>query len=151
MGVKENLKVRATEVATTCACQGLRRSARALTQVYDHILAPVGVKATQLPILVALEVAGPVPLTPVAEGLVMDRTTLTRNLRGLQERGLVIVKGASDRRVRLLALTDEGREALEKALDLWEVAQARVKDSFGEDRLGGLLDELSQLTSTVRS
>jgi DNA-binding MarR family transcriptional regulator len=151
VGKKQELKARATEVAHTCACQGVRRSARAITHVYDRTLSPLGVKATQLPILVALEVAGPVPLTPLAEGLVMDRTTLTRNLRALQEQNLVRVKPGSDRRVKLLALTEQGRELLDEALDLWESAQGQVKQSFGEERLVGLLDELSHLTDAVRS
>jgi DNA-binding MarR family transcriptional regulator len=151
MADRRSLQVLCNEAAQTCACQGVRRSARTVTQLYEHVLAPVGLKATQLPILVALELHGPVPLSPVAEGLVMDRTTLTRNLRALQKKNLVTVMTGNDRRVRLLALTEQGRETLEEALQLWKRAQAEVKSTYGERRLEGLLNELAVLTETIRS
>jgi DNA-binding MarR family transcriptional regulator len=87
----------------------------------------------------------------VAEGLVMDRTTLTRNLRALQAKNLVTVSSGSDRRVRLLALTRQGRKVLAEALKLWKVAQAEVKTSFGDERLDDLLGELSALTQRIRT
>jgi DNA-binding MarR family transcriptional regulator len=148
---RKALKILCNEVGQNCACQGVRRSARTITQLYDHALAPVGLKATQLPILVALELHGPVPLSPVAEGLVMDRTTLTRNLRALQAKNFVTVSSGSDRRVRLLALTRQGRKLLAEALKLWKVAQAEVKTSFGDERLDDLLGELSALTQRIRT
>ena len=135
----------------SCACHGVRRSSRTLTQLYDQTLAPAGVKATQLPILVALELAGPVALTPVADGLFMDRTTLTRNLRALLESDLINVRAGKDRRVRLLELTDRGRDVLEQALELWKVAQEKVLENFGQERLTVLLGELSLLTQRVRA
>ncbi|MEX2553775.1 MAG: MarR family winged helix-turn-helix transcriptional regulator [Actinomycetota bacterium] len=139
------------EVMRSCACQGVRRSARALTQYYDRALSPIGLKATQFPILVALEVAGPVPLSPLADALVMDRTTLTRNLKALEERDLVRVEEGQDRRVRLLSLTSEGRSLLADALAIWQVTQASVKDNFGADRLDDLMGELHHLTGSVRA
>lgn len=145
------LKNLCSEVMVGCACQGVRRSARALTQRYDHALSPIGLKATQFPILVALELAGPVPLSLLADALVMDRTTLTRNLKALQERDLVSVEEGKDRRVRLLALTPEGRTVLEQALEIWKVAHASVKNNFGANRLDSLLGELAVLTGSVRN
>ena len=139
-----------SEVMRNCACQGVRRSARALTQYYDHALSPIGLKATQFPILVALEVAGPVPLSPLADALVMDRTTLTRNLKALQERELVKVEEGEDRRVRLLSLTAKGRSLLTDALRIWQVTQTSVQDNFGADRLDNLMGELHHLTGSVR-
>lgn len=151
MSDKTVLKKLCSDVMHGCACQGVRRSARALTQHYDHALSPIGLKATQFPILVALELAGPVPLSPLADELVMDRTTLTRNLKALQEQDLVSVEEGEDRRVRLLNLTAEGRMVLEQALELWKVAQASVQERFGAGRLDNLLGELTLLTGSVRN
>ncbi|MEX2551682.1 MAG: MarR family winged helix-turn-helix transcriptional regulator [Actinomycetota bacterium] len=114
-------------------------------------MSPIGLKATQFPILVALELAGPVPLSPLADALVIDRTTLTRNLNSLQERELVNVEEGNDRRVRLLSLTAAGRQVLAQAMEVWKVSQASVKDSFGADRLEHLLGELGNLTASVRN
>src|SRR4051794_29574684 len=92
-----------------CACNALRQAAREMTQRYERALAPSGVKATQFPILVALGAGDAIPLTPLADALALDRTTLTRNLRILQGRGLVTVAGVQqDGRMRMVGITDEG-------------------------------------------
>ena len=74
-------------IATLCACRNVRRAARAVTGLYDRILAPTGLRATQVTLLVALEKAGPIPFTRLAGVLGMDRTTLTRNLEPLRRAG----------------------------------------------------------------
>jgi DNA-binding MarR family transcriptional regulator len=133
-------------VRAGCACNGLRQAAREITQRYERALAPSGVKATQFPILVALGPGEPIPLTPLADGLALDRTTLTRNLRILEGRGLVTVGGAQqDGRMRMVRITDEGLRVLAQALELWRVEQGGVVEAFGEARLRGLLGDLSDL------
>lgn len=144
---RRELHAACAEVRADCACNGLRRAAREITQRYERALAPSGVKATQLPILVALGAAGPVPITPLAEGLALDRTTLTRNLRILEQRGLVTIGAAQhDARVRLASITDEGLQVLAQALELWREAQGDVVEAFGQARLRALFGELSDLT-----
>jgi DNA-binding MarR family transcriptional regulator len=145
-----DLKGVAADVMATCACEGLRRTARAITQRYDHTLSPSGLRATQLPILVALAVSGPTPVTPLAEALVIDRTTLVRNLKILETRGLVTSGPGRDGRVRLIWLTTEGRRVLEHARELWQQAQASVAEQFGHDRLQTLLNDLTSLGQAVR-
>ena len=130
-----------------CACNGLRRAAREITQRYERALAPSGVKATQFPILVALGEGEAIALTPLAEGLALDRTTLTRNLRILEGRGLVTIGAAAqDGRMRVVSITDEGLRVLGHALDLWRAEQAEVVAAFGEERLRALFGDLSELT-----
>ncbi len=138
------------QVHTTCGCEGTRRTARALTQHYEEALAPSGLRATQLPILVALGAAGPLPVTRLAEALGIDRTTLTRNLKSLEERSFVEVVPAQDARVRIVTLTPDGRRILEESIALWSHAQASVEDRFGKERLGRLVSELSALTELIR-
>ncbi len=135
----------------TCACESSRRSARALTQHYEEALAPSGVGSAQLPILVALARHGPVRLTPLADALGVERTTLTRNLRGLQERSLVEVGSGEDRRTRVAALTSAGVAALRDALARWEQAQAAVEQRFGRERLRTVVGELAALDQAVRT
>ena len=134
----------------TCACNHLRRAARAVTQRYERDLAPSGLKATQLPILVALAGGGAIPLTPLAEALGLERTTLTRNLRVLEERGLVmIVADPADARLRLATLTDAGADVLSDALARWRQTQDAVTEAFGAPRLAALVSELSSITATA--
>jgi DNA-binding MarR family transcriptional regulator len=135
------------EVRAGCACSGLRRAAREITQRYERALAPSGIKATQFPILVALGAGQPLPIVPLAEGLGLERTTLTRNLRILEGRGLVTVSAPEyDARMRLASITGEGLRALAHALELWRAEQHEVAEAFGQDRLRALFGDLSELT-----
>ncbi|MGI8800891.1 MAG: MarR family winged helix-turn-helix transcriptional regulator [Solirubrobacteraceae bacterium] len=137
-------------VRTLCACNQLRRTARAMTQHYERALAPSGLKATQLPILVALGEGRPVPITPLAGGLALDRTTLTRNLRVLEQRGLVtMATDAGDARVHLVTLTDDGARVLGDALTIWRELQREVEEAFAGPRLEALFAELSTLAATL--
>ena len=131
----------------TCACANLRGAARAVTRLYDDILRPSGLQVTQFTLLVRIALAGPAPITQLAEGLVMDRTTLTRNLKPLEKQGLIQVASGEDHRIRWVSLTEPGHQALVKALPLWEKAQAQAVKSLGAERFGALLTDLSAITS----
>lgn len=137
-------------IGSTCAAGNLRRATRGMTQRYDAALAPAGLKVTQLPLLVALGSAGPLPITALAEAISLERTTLTRNLRVLEERGLVRTAAApDDARVRLASLTADGASVLSGALARWHEVQSGVATRFGEDRLRALLDELEALSDSA--
>ena len=138
------------DAARDCACFNLRKAARAVTQLYEAALAPSGIHATQFSVLVALAVADGAPLSRVADGLVMDRTTLTRNLRPLARRGWVRIEAGEDRRERNLSLTRSGRAALERALPLWQRAQERLHAQVGDTRWTRLLADLPGLTATAQ-
>jgi DNA-binding MarR family transcriptional regulator len=104
------------KVSTSAPATSLRRTAREITQRYDDALAESGVAVTQLPILVALGSKGDLPMTILAGKLSLDRTTLTRNLRILEIRGLVqIVAHEEDARVHLASLTSAGARVLGEA------------------------------------
>ncbi len=128
-----------------CACFSLRKATRIVTQFYDDLLRPTGIRGTQFSLLVAVSMAGPVTVTELAELAVMDRTTLTRNLEVLEKQGLVDVSAGVDRRTRMVTLTVEGREAVLKALPLWQEAQAKVVAALGEDRWLTVQENLSEL------
>ena len=74
------------EILATCACLQLRKTNRVVTQLYDEALRPIGLRSTQLPILVTLAAHGVLSLTGLADRLVLHRTTLIRNIRPLQRR-----------------------------------------------------------------
>jgi DNA-binding MarR family transcriptional regulator len=118
-----------------CNCLALRKAARHVTQFYDQFLAPSGLRATQFSILSRLRRLGPMTISALAADLVMDRTTLGRNLQPLEREGLVaVVKGRIDRRSREIRLTDAGAERLHAAVDGWVNAQAGFEAVFGEQR-----------------
>jgi DNA-binding MarR family transcriptional regulator len=126
-----------------CACFALRRASRALTQFYDRALRPHGLRATQLPLLVAAR-KGPLPLGPMAEGLGMDRTTLLRNLRPLVRRGLIAQGIEEGTRKTILELTAAGRTLLLRAYPAWKKAQAQVLSWIGSPAAARTLAALGE-------
>jgi DNA-binding MarR family transcriptional regulator len=134
-----------------CACGNLRKAARAVTQVYDEVLRPTGLRVTQFGILGATMAMEPVTLTRLADATVTDRTTLTRNLKLLEKRGLIRVQMGNDRREREVTLTARGREALASGLPLWQKAQTRVIQGLGEEQWNALRDGLSAVVSLARA
>lgn len=106
-----------------CHCLAARRAARAITRLFDEHLRKHGLRATQFSVLVALELAGPTPISALAEALGMERTTLTRSAALLEKRGWVTSGGTGDRRQRQLRLTASGRRKLISAFPAWQAAQ----------------------------
>ena len=135
------------EMLAVCVCLRLRKASRLVTRTYDDFLRPVGLRSTQLPILAALSLTHSAPMSDLADQLVMDRTTLTRNLRPLKDRGLVELVAGEDRRTREVKLTIQGQAAVAKAIPLWDKAQGYAVEALGEGRWQGLHDSLSQLLS----
>jgi DNA-binding MarR family transcriptional regulator len=121
-----------------CACFAVRRAARTITQHYDRHLRAAGLRATQFTVLVVLKTGGPQPLHRVAEYLGMERTTLTRNLRPLVARGWVSGDAGSDKRVRMIAITDAGIAAAAKGLPHWRRAQRSVAKRLAPAGLAAL-------------
>ena len=130
-----------------CNCLALRQAARHVTQFYDQFLAPCGLRTTQYSILARLVRKGPMAINALAAELVMDRTTLGRNILPLQRDGLIAVgPGKSDRRRKELRLTSAGAARFRAALDAWREAQLRFETSFGVKRakeLRALLHEVA--------
>lgn len=133
-----------------CICLNLRQTTRAVTQLYDRAFQPHGLRATQFQILVFIANCGPIHISDLADRLVMDRTTLTRDLGPLKKRGWVRVRSGQDRRTRSVTLTADGWRLLEQALPTWEKTQAQVVERLGGGRLGPLLHELSAAVSIAR-
>ncbi len=138
-----------TSEARRCACATIRRTDRVLTQFYDEILAPSGLYVTQFTTLATLAEAAPVTINRLAELLVMDRTTLSRNLELLTKQHLVRIEEGQDRRIRLVFLTQEGEQALRRAWPLWQEAQARIERGLGRERFEGLLTDLSAVLAAA--
>src|SRR5262245_16141479 len=121
--------------AEVCNCHALRAAARHITQAYDQFLAPPGLRTTQFSILAKIKRKGPLTINALAEDMVMDRTTLGRNILPLERDGLIKIQpSATDGRAKELNLTKAGEKRLLAGREAWEQAQARFDSRFGAKR-----------------
>lgn len=117
-----------------CTALRLRKAARRVSQIYDEHLEPYGLTITQYGLLAHIRRLEGVSIGELAAELVMDPTTLTRNLAPLTARGLVAVSpGRRDKRARALQLTPAGEAALEAGRTGWKAAQKSIAAVLGED------------------
>jgi DNA-binding MarR family transcriptional regulator len=133
-----------------CFCAALRRTTRAVTQLYDTALRPLKLRSTQLPILVATSRFGRVPLAALAERLGMDRTTLLRNVRPLLRRKLVEVVTEQGSRRAELRPTPAGSALLARVLPGWRAAQASALESVGGLDWSRALEAMSRVAAGRR-
>jgi DNA-binding MarR family transcriptional regulator len=130
-----------------CNCLALRQAARHVSQFYDQFLMASELRTTQYSILARLHRKGPMSINALAAELVMDRTTLGRNILPLQRDGLIAIEpGRIDRRSKELKLTVAGASRFRAASEAWRQAQARFEAAFGSKRakeLRVLLHELA--------
>ncbi len=125
-----------------CTSFNLRKAARVVTHQYDEMLKPSGLRSTQFSLLTVLSMGGTETISNLAHTLVMDRTTLTRNLKPLQSQGWIKRVPGEDRRTRAWTITAQGRKVLVRALPLWKKAQKETVSLLGKERWNGLLDHL---------
>ena len=141
---------RRTTASTPCVCATLRKATRTLTLLYDAYLRPAGLRVTQYSLLKNVLAREPVSVNQLAEATVTDRTTLTRNLRVLQQGGLIRIQEGEDRRSREVTVTPRGREAVAKATPCWERAQAHVVGQVGSEHWKILREELDTMIALGR-
>ncbi|ERI91098.1 transcriptional regulator, MarR family [Clostridiales bacterium oral taxon 876 str. F0540] len=134
---------------SACNCLNLRRASQAITQIYDEFLEPSGLKISQYSLLKHIKYMEPVSVSDLALEIRLDRTTLVRNLKSMEERGFIIDISASGARNRQLTLTDSGLETLEKAEQLWSEAQDYIDNYLGKDYMETLTVLLSKIEALV--
>ena len=130
-------------------CSNFRRTSRALTQLYENALRPLGLRATQFTILQALSLAGEVKQSRLGEILALDSTTLTRTLRIMRRQGWIEERRGEDRRERWLHLAKPGETQLKRAVPVWEKVQSRLRHQLGDKAWKSLMEVTYQLTDLV--
>ena len=137
-----------TQNGRRCHCTALRKASRRVSQLYDAVLAPCGLKATQRAILTQIARSEPATVGVLAEALVMDSGGLAHTLKPLVRDGLIAIEvNPDDRRNRLISLTAAGRARVKHSDRLWEEAQRGFEKSFGTARSKALREAVDLLTS----
>lgn len=121
-----------------CLCSPVRQVHRALTSIYDEALRPVGLTVSQLNLLVAIDRMdeGATP-TRLAKALLLEKSTVTRDLVRLEENRWVVRRAGEDARQVCLSLSASGERLLEKAVVPWRKAQALAREMLGPHAAAG--------------
>jgi DNA-binding MarR family transcriptional regulator len=118
-----------------CSNAKLRQLARRVSQHYDHEMAKIGLKTTQYSLLSQVVHRGPIRPGDLAKAMVLDASTLTRNLKPLVAAGWVAVGAGADSRSHLVAVTAAGREKRAEAQRRWKAAQESLNELLGVERV----------------
>jgi DNA-binding MarR family transcriptional regulator len=132
-------------------CGSFRRTARALTQMYEEALRPLGLRVTQLTILQVLARAGEVSQGQLGEMLAIDSTSLTRTLAIMRRAGWVSEQRGEDRRERRIRLSSAGGSKLRGALPVWEEVQLRLRGKLGKREWESLLRLTQYVTEIAKT
>ena len=123
-----------------------------MSALYDAAMAPLGLRVSQYGILVRLQAGGPRGIQALAAELVMDRTTLGRNIRPLERDGLLSAIAARvDGRGRVLPIPSGGAYLGARAAPAWRAAQASYEAQVGKESAAGLHAALAEVVAALHT
>src|SRR5262245_11374341 len=130
-------------ISRTCIAVRLRLLNRVVTNLYDDALRPLGLKVSQLNILIATAKLGLARPARVCEILQLDASTLSRNVERMRAHGWLEVVPEEDARAQPFRLTPRGKRLIERAIPAWEKAQRRAAELLGDAGVA-LLDQAAE-------
>ena len=133
-----------------CTCFNLRKASRIVTQYFDDSMRSIGLRGTQFTLLANAFAYSPITVTRMSEIMVIDRTTLGRNLLPMEKRGLIKVESGDDRRTRIVKITDAGKRKLTEAYPLWKETQENIKQKMGLENWGSMISNISNLVDCMQ-
>ncbi|MCB1191763.1 MAG: winged helix-turn-helix transcriptional regulator [Leptospiraceae bacterium] len=137
------------KVGIYCINHNIRKAMRVVTALYDEILRPAGIRSTQFSILATIYYKGSINLTRLANLLVIDRTTLIRNVEVLERDELVEFLLEQKGNTRKVKITHKGIDKIQNAFPLWETAQESIVHELGEEQWKDLIRSLSLLVKVA--
>ena len=136
-------------ILRTCGSFNLRKATRVVTQLYDDILQPTGLRSTQVVLLVALATEGEMSMSYMARELIMAPSTLSRTLIPLERDGLIDIT-SNGKRGKLVRLTAAGENALNNAVPYWQKAQEKFLEQAGAVAWTELNERLAGIVAATR-
>jgi DNA-binding MarR family transcriptional regulator len=128
----ESLQAKAALIVEECIAVRLRLITRAVTKIYNQALRPHGLTVSQMNILVAASYLGQAKQQDICKALHLEKSTLSRDLARMRERGWVTEAPGDDGRSSLLRVTAHGGRLLQGAIPAWRQAQQQAAALLGE-------------------
>jgi DNA-binding MarR family transcriptional regulator len=142
----KTLRTDARSLLDSCAGWNSRLAARRITQFLDREMAGCGLSVAQLGLMAQIAVAADDTLGALARRTGLEQSTLSRNLRILENAQLIeITMIESDLRRRAVWLTETGARRLEAAIPVWRKAQAKLAKQLSPDRVRRVAAEAEAL------
>ena len=132
-------------IAGECIAVRLRMLNRVVTNIYDDALRPLGLKVSQMNILVAAAKLGTARPADICDRLHLDVSTLSRNVERMKARGWLEIIPDEDGRAQPFRLTTQGAKLLEKAAPAWKKAQQQARRILGDGIVGQLDDAVKRI------
>jgi len=132
-----------------CVCFNLRKSARAITQVYDNMFRSIGLRVSQLSIINSVNMIGPLTVQELADAIATDRTTIARNIKPLARDGYIKVQTGEDRRSKEIVSTAKGEAIAKKAMSIWQKYNDKITKKMGKARIEKLCQDLSEMLDGI--
>ena len=140
----------AHHIMDVCVCANLRTVSGSLTQLYNHLLKPTGLKITQYYMLGNIYTSPDISISKLSEMMLLDQTTVTRNLNILNDSGYVQIKRTEhDSRTKVVTVTELGYEKLNHATPIWIQVQEQIEGAIGKEEYVDLLEKLSKLQKVI--
>lgn len=150
MATARSAQPNGTSHSSLCPCATARRVSRSVTQLYDIVLAPVGLKSTQYVLLRILAEEGAIPQWKIAQENSVAVETLSRRLAPLRNKGLIALEVSGSRGEHIYRLTPEGRVLLDKASPYWSRAEARLQQVLGAEDLTSFVASMNRLSKAAQ-
>lgn len=131
--------------SSACHCLNMRRASHSITDYYNSILSPCNINLNQFSLLKNIKKMEPINVSDLAIEMRLDRTTMVRNIKIMEERGYIIDTSPEGTRNRQLQLSDKGNTVLNESITLWNKAQDNVLEYLGEENINILTDLLSKI------
>lgn len=136
---------------SACTCFNTRKFTRVITQIFDEQFKSVDFRITQFTPLVMIFAKGPITINDLSENLVMDRTTLARNLKPLERDSLININTGIDKRQRVVSITDKGKTLLNRAFPIWQKAQEKILKEIGDNKWQDMLRDIHELLPKLQN
>jgi len=148
--VQNTLSKDSVAEGSECMAFNLKKATRAVQNLFDKAFKSIGLEGTQYTVLAHIYISGPITLTKLADLMSVNRTTLGRNLKPLEKKGLISIKSDDDRRAKLIAITNNGIEVLTRAQPIWKETHDRIKELLGGTNWASTIENLRVLTDKLR-
>ena len=128
-----------------CLCAQARKASRVLTQVYNRFLEPAGMPVTQYSLLANIRRLEHTTISELVDKMVLEKSTLTRNIAVLDKAGWIRQSEGLDRRTKVIELSATGQAALDRARPCWEQAQHHIAEKLGVAMAGQLFEDMGRV------